>query len=223
MTRQVEPPVLISRLMMFVMATAIVVAGALGVTLWRLFPLNRPQVFFLTTEIRPDMEVHLDSMPIKSDERSVTQYKMSFIKEYIKARNEIVADINLMQRKWGNGADGVVDAWSTDDVFEGFAKTTVRSIVMQPDAEIDVACTVEFPQRAIEEYTADKMTYSARFNYLCTNIDGQTTRKDYKIIITLENEEEPTIKWGDRLNNPLGVRVAEYKIENGNGDPLDFK
>ncbi|MBD5391188.1 hypothetical protein HDR66_00060 [bacterium] len=222
MTHQVEPPVLISRLMMFVMAAAIVVAGAMGITLWRLFPLNRPQVFFLTTEVQPDMEVHLYGMPIRSDARSASQYKMAFIKEYIKARNEIVPDVDLMQRKWGNGADGVVEMWSTGDVFDDFAQTTVRSIVMQPDAEINVTCTVEFPQRAIEEYTADKMTYSARFNYLCTNSDGQTTGKDYKIIITLENEEEPTIKWGDRLNNPLGVRVAEYKIEGDNGDPLDF-
>ena len=30
-----------------------------------------------------------------------------------------------------------------------------------------------------------------------------------------------TMKWVDRLNNPLGVRVSEYIIESGNGDPLD--
>ena len=29
------------------------------------------------------------------------------------------------------------------------------------------------------------------------------------------------IKWSDRLNNPLGIRVSEYEIESGNGDPLD--
>lgn len=51
MPDRVEPPVLISRLMTFVFATALVVLGALGLTLWQLFPLNRPQVFFLTTQI----------------------------------------------------------------------------------------------------------------------------------------------------------------------------
>ena len=30
-----------------------------------------------------------------------------------------------------------------------------------------------------------------------------------------------TINWADRLNNPLGIRVSEYVVESGNGDPLD--
>ena len=90
MPDRVEPPVLISRLMTFVFATALVVLGALGLTLWQLFPLNRPQVFFLTTQVRPDMEVRLYSMPTKSNKGNIDLYLSSFVKEYIKARNEIV-------------------------------------------------------------------------------------------------------------------------------------
>ena len=34
-------------------------------------------------------------------------------------------------------------------------------------------------------------------------------------------EDNATIKWSDRLDNPLGIRVSEYEIESENGDPLN--
>ena len=29
------------------------------------------------------------------------------------------------------------------------------------------------------------------------------------------------MKWADRLNNPLGIRVSEYTVESVNGDTND--
>ncbi|MDE5615379.1 MAG: hypothetical protein K2I81_00915 [Alphaproteobacteria bacterium] len=224
MPDHVEPPVLLSRLMTFVFATALVVLGALGITLWQLFPLDRPQVFFLTTQMRPDMEVRLYSMPLKSDKVNTTElYLQSFVKEYIKARNEIIKNANVMQRKWGNGIDGVVNMWSSPAVFEDFSKTAMREALMYSDAIIDISCTVEFPAGGVRPYRADGLTWEATFNYICANNDGQLPRKEYKIIVELEKEDDTTIKWGDRLNNPLGVHVRRYEIESGNGDPLNFE
>jgi len=34
-------------------------------------------------------------------------------------------------------------------------------------------------------------------------------------------DNDTKLKWSERLDNPLGVRVSEYRIESGNGDPLD--
>lgn len=224
MPDRVEPPILLSRLMTFVFATALVVLGTLGLTLWQLFPLNRPQVFFLTTQARPDMEIRLYSMPLKSDKFNPTDlYLQSFVKEYIKARNEIIPNANVMQRKWGNGDDGVISMWSNSDVFEDFSKTAMREALMYSNATIDVKCTVEFPAGGVVKRRANGLTWTANFNYICANNDGQLPRKEYTIIIELEKEDEATIKWGERLNNPLGIRVSRYEIENGNGDPLDFK
>lgn len=224
MSRQVEPPVLLSRLMVFVFATALVVLGALGITLWQLFPLNRPQVFFLTTQFRPDMNVRLISMPLKSDRVNMTKlYLQSFVKEYIKARNEIIPNIGLMHRKWGNDEDGVVSMWSAPDVFDGFAQTAMWETLMYSDAKIDFSCTVEFPQGGVREYKTDGLTWEATFNYICTNNDGQLPPKEYTIILELEKEDDIVIQWGDRLNNPLGVHVRRYEIQNSSDDPLNFE
>lgn len=224
MPQRIEPPVLLSRLMTFVFATALIMLGTLGLTLWQLFPLDRPQVFFLTTQPRPDMEVRLYSMPMKSDKINTTElYLQSFVKEYVKARNEITRNANVMQRKWGNGDDGVVNMWSTPNVFEDFANTAMREALMYSDVIIDISCTVEFPAGGVRKYRADGLTWEATFNYICANNNGQLPRKEYKIIVELEKEDETTIKWGDRLNNPLGIRVSRYEIESGNGDPLNFE
>lgn len=221
MPEQVRPPVLISRLMAFVLAAALVALGALGITLWSMFPLTRPQVFFLTTQIRPDMQVKLYSM--KTDEKYTELYKTSFIKEYLRARNEITPNVHVMQRKWANSNDGVVNMWSTPEIFNEFTQTNMWNAAMYSNANIGITCTVEFPPHPISEYTSDDMTYKANFSYVCINSDGQTDKKDYTIIIKLKKANEDTIKWGDRTNNPLGMYVSGYEIKEGGTDPLDLE
>jgi len=210
--------------MAFVFATALVVLGALGLTLWQLFPLDRPQVFFLMTQPRSDMEVRVISMPLKSDKFNAgTLYLQSFVKEYVKARNEISTNSKVMQRKWGNGDDGVVNMWSTPEVFKEFTQTAMWNTLMYPDVQSDLSCSVEFIRGGVTERRADGLTWTANFNYICANNDGQLPRKEFTIIIELEKEDEATLKWGNRFNNPLGIRVRRYEIEKGPGDPLDFK
>lgn len=222
MSDTIKPPVLLSRLLGFVCAAAIVMLAMLGFTLWRMFPLNRPQVFFLTTELRPDMDVRLYAMQTKSDEAHVAQYKEFFIKEYIKARNEISTNPNVMQRKWASDGTGVVSAWSDADVYADFQQTRLYNVLMRDGATINMTCTVEFPQGRLAP-RKNGTTYAVPFSHICTNNNGQATRKDYTIVVSIEEMgKDDTMKWGDRINNPLGVRVVGYEIESGNGDPLDM-
>lgn len=223
MQNTVKPPVLLSRLLGFVCAAAVVMLGVLGFTLWKMFPLNRPQVFFLTTELRPDMDVRLYAMPTKSDEAHVAQYKEFFIKEYIKARNEISANTNVMHRKWASDGTGVVSAWSDADVYSAFQRTRMYNLLMRDGAKSNVTCTVEFPQGRLAP-RKNGTTYAVPFSYICTNSNGQATRKDYTIVVSVEQmDETDTMKFGDRMNNPLGVRVVGYEIESGDGDPLNMR
>ncbi|MDO4423752.1 MAG: hypothetical protein Q4C08_03085, partial [Pseudomonadota bacterium] len=120
MQKRVEPPVLLSRLMTFVLATAIVVLGALAMTLANMFPLNRPQIFFLTTEIRDNLDVKLIEMP--PVDNNLEDYKMAFVREYVRHRNEVFTNPVVMQSKW-NAEDGIVRKMSTDDVYKKFAET----------------------------------------------------------------------------------------------------
>ena len=216
-----EPPVLMSRLLTFVFAAALVVVIVLIVTLAKMYPLNRTQIFFLTTQPRADLEIRLS--PFSPDAENIEVYKHAFIKEYIKARNEIIPNAGVMRNRWGV-EDGDVYMWSTPEVYEKFTQTRMWQAYMNDIPDFEFRCPVEFTGI----YPRSENTYAVNFRYFCTNNDGQgggenstiVLKKDYTIVLTLQLED--TIKWTDRLQNPLGIRVSGYKIESGDGDPLDF-
>ncbi len=217
MPDRIEPPTLLSRIMTFVFAAALVVVVVLIITLYKMFPLNRPQVFFLMTQPRSDLEIRLAELPPTDENLDI--YKRAFIREYIKARNEIVPNTKTMCQKWNNDENGIVRTWSTSDVYNAFTQTNLWTALMNDVPDFEFTCPVEFQPGAIAPRSND--TYAVSFSYFCANSDGQIDKKDYTIVLRLELDGDATIKWSDRLNNPLGIRVAEYRIESGNGDPLD--
>lgn len=218
MQNRVEPPVLISRLLTFVLATALVVLGVLCLTIYNMFPLNRPQVFFLATDLRDDLEIRLIELPPQDEH--LDNYKKAFIREYIRARNEVITNQKVMHRKW-NGTDGVVKIWSTDDVYSDFASTAMFNAMMSEMPDFEFSCPVEFETGAVQYLANDDGTYQVKFRYFCTNNTGPVAQKDYTIKLKLVSEDNAKIKWADRVENPLGLRVAEYTIASENGDPLD--
>lgn len=219
MQNRVEPPVLISRLMTFVLATAIVVVCALGVTLSKMFPLNRPQIFFLSSPVRDGQDIKLVEMPPKDE--NLDTYKKAFVFEYIKNRNEIVADANAMHKKWDSR--GPVRTMSTDEVYAGFINTKIFNDIMTSIPKIDAQCAVFFDgaPMLLSSDTPKTESYQIKFRYICKDYTGPETQKDYTIKIKLSETDDRKIKWVDRIENPLGLKVVEYTIVSGDGDPLD--
>lgn len=216
MQNRVEPPVLISKVLVFVLATALVVLGTLGVTVYKMFPLNRPQIFFLTTNIADNQEIKLVEMQPSSE--NLDRYKKAFVQEYIRHRNEIVADASIMHEKW-NGADGIVRTMSTDDVYSDFIKTSLFNEMMSNIVpNIPVQCSIGFQGAPME---LNQNEYNVKFRYFCKDNAGLIGQKDYTIQMKLIIQDGTQIRWADRIENPLGIKVGEYKIMSGNGDPLD--
>ena len=217
MPDRIEPPVLLSRLLTFVFATMLVVLVAMVVTLYNMYPLDRPQVFFLMSAPKNDLQVVLREMlPI---DENLDNFKRTFIREYIKARNEIVPNANEMRTKWTNDANGVVYTWSTPDVYNAFTQTNMWNAWMSDVPDFEFSCSVEFDNGAVSPRGDD--VWAVTFRYFCSDIDRQTDKKEYTIRIKLDAPSDATIKWDERFNNPLGIRVSEYVVESGNGDPLD--
>ena len=222
MATRIEPPVLLSRLLVFVFAAMVVVLGVLGVTLYNMYPLDRPQVFFLMTAPQNNLDIVVAEM-VPNDGDMLENFKRSFIREYIRARNEIVPDARIMREKWSNDDTGVVNAWSSPETYNEFTKTNMWNAWMSGVPDFEFSCSVEFETGAIEiePRNPDNNEYAVSFKYFCSDSNRQMAKKDYKIRVKLDMADGTTMKWVDRLNNPLGVRVSEYIIESGNGDPLD--
>ena len=218
MQNRVEPPILLSRLLTLVFAATLVVLAVLLVTLYNLFPLERPEVFFLRSVNTNSTEITLTQ--VIPDEDNLDAYKRAFIAEYIKYRNEITPSVRTMEKNW-NSQNGAVKTMSTEDVFAEFFYTSMYQEFLLKGGVFDFSCSVEFSPRPVVPYNNDGATYTVDFKWFCTNSYGQTDRKDYRIKITLVTDDTQSIKWTDRMENPLGLRVSGYSVESGDGDPLD--
>ena len=215
MQNHVKPPILISRIMTLVLAGALVVLGVLALTLGKLFPLNRPQIFFLTTTVRDDQDVRLIQMQPKDE--NLDRYKRAFVREYIRHRNEVFTNAKAMHKKW-DGEDGAVRMMSTDAVYADFMNTTMFTAMMSEMPDFEFTCPVIFD--GITHLAAED-AYQVKIRYFCADNTGRTWPKDYTIKLKLQEEDNSQIKWADRIDNPLGLRVAEYTIISGDGDPLN--
>ena len=222
----IEPPVLMSRIMTFVFAAAFATVVVLVLSISNLLPLNRTQVFFLTTSPRENMEITVT--PYAPNDTNMEIFRENFIKEYIKLRNEVIPNIQVMRRKWEAGSSGAVYIMSALPVFADFLETGMVSVIMSDITEFRRRCPVEFIARPtlLSRNSDGSFTYEVRFRYYCDDADaighdntGQTAKKDYTIHLTIGFRE--TIKWATRLDNPLGLYVSEYRVIGGS-DPLNF-
>jgi len=217
---RIEPPILLSRLLVLVFAATLVVLAAMVVTLYKMFPLDRPQVFFLRTTNPTDSEITLTQVMLNGGD--LDDYRRNFIAEYVKYRNEIEPNTRTMSRNWKR-----VKTMSTSDIFAGLANTDMYQRFLLSSANgdnggFDLSCSVEFPENGgVRPYKNDDATYTVDFKWFCTNSYGQTDRKDYRMKVRLETDDAQNMKWADHMENPLGLRVAEYSVESGDGDPLD--
>ena len=219
---RIEPPILISRLMTFVMATSLVVLCTLVFTFDKMFPLNRPQIFFVETQKLGDKELILTELP-----EDFNKYKEQFIREYIKERNEIVPDLAIMRAKWANNDDGIVKTRSTDSVFGEFVKLGIVKLVDVADEALNVTCTVEFPVTYnVVQNTKDNSLYHVTFFYRCITESMQKIQK-YNMIVRLESGARNAVRWAERMQNPLGLKVQAYVVKAENdgdavSDPLNW-
>lgn len=221
MQERMEPPILISRLMAFVVATALVVLVVLLFTLDKMFPLNRPQVFVLTTQEIGDKELTLTQIPEDMD-----NYKRQFILEYVRYRNEVLPDLAIMQARWGNRPDGIIKSRSTDAVFGDFVLTELATVIRSDylDEAFTMTCGVNFPAaQSVVKNTNEPDTYTVKFTYTCRDngLDAQEYSQQYELFVKLESTDKTAVKWAERMENPLGFRVSQYEVLNGQPDPLD--
>jgi type IV secretory pathway component VirB8 len=208
--------------MTFVFAGAAALALVLALAVVRLMPIQKAQIFFLTTTPYDNLEITLRSFSV--DDQNIGLFKENFAKEYVTARNEIFPNTAGMQRKWRRDYGGQVFSWSSPAVYDAFARTHAAS-AMLPELsgfEFLIRCSVNFKggvQPRSENKSLGRSKYGVAFTYSCAKDSGQVWSKDYTIGLTLEME--PKIKWEERLRNPLGIKVIEYIVESGGSDPLD--
>ncbi len=224
MVKTVEPPVLLSRILTFVLATSIVVMCAMVFTLWKMIPLERPEVFFLQTPTRSANVIIEPLVPDNSNKNALNRYKAGFIREYVIARNTLSTQPGITRKNWSR----IVKPWSSNKVFEKLVQTKLYKEFALGEQLPNISCSVNFSSPNNDEpvLRMSNDTYNVKFTWLCENIGGQTTQKNYKIQIRIKSDLDEntsgTLDYLEKLrDNPLGIQVVQYDVLDGRGDPLD--
>ena len=222
MAKTIEPPILMSRILTFVLAASIVVLGALVGVLIKMMPLERPEVFFLSTPTRSTNVIIEPLVPDYNNEIAVNNYVQGFIREYVIARNTLTQNVSATRKNWID----IVETWSSKDVLKKFRDTIIYNDYTFNDQPITFDCSVNFDSSKFLSTRQDNKEYIVPFNWICENSGGQTIQKNYKIQIRIRSELDKKVSdVVDNLEklsrNPLGIQVVEYTVLDGANDPLD--
>lgn len=228
MAKVVEPPVLMSRILTFVLATSVVVVCALGFTLMKMIPLERPEVFFLYTPTLATNVTIKPLVPDASNKNAIDAYQKGFVRQYVIARNTLETIPGITRSNWIR----IVQPWSSSKVFENLVKTRLYKEFAFGEKIPTIKCDVNFvsPDNDEPVLRMKKNVYQVKFAWICENISGQTPPKNYTMQIEvksdLDENSSGTVGYLDKLrDNPLGLQVIQYKVlddgQGGRTDPLD--
>ncbi len=218
MAKVVEPPVLMSRTLTFVLAASAVVLAVLVFTLTKMAPLTRPEVFFLQNQSRNVNYVLEQPNPTERDFHK--KYIEGFIRTYIIARNTIDPSPTTTMARWNN----IVKPWSSSAVYKKFKNTDTYDDIEKYRLQ-NISCQVYFDQGNI---VPTGSVYRVPFTRICKNQNsgGQSEPKSYMIQIAiqsyLDNKSDTVLNNLEELRyNPLGIQITEYTVTNNKGvDPL---
>ena len=229
MAKTIEPPILMSRILPFVLSASVVVLCVLLFTLFKMIPLERPEVFFLLTQTRSTNVIIEPLTPDANNKKTTELYVRGFVREYIMARNQLDLNANITKNNWNK----VVKPWSSKDTFKTFVNTALYRAYYSNQIPV-VSCSVEFSNKANDpaivliKESDEKIdyTYHVNFMWVCKNIGRQTPPKNYKIQIRIQSDLDGKASGvSDYLEkvsaNPLGIQVTQYTVLDGKADPLN--
>ena len=210
MAKVIEPPVLLSRTLTFILAASVAVLVVLLFTLYKMPPLTRPEVFFLRYQSRNINYVL--GQPNPRNTHFKKEYIDGFIRAYIIARNSLELPKTITIENWNR----IVKPWSSKSVYKTFTETDEYKDVMAGWTQ-GITCSVRFNNTEIIEPVAKY--YPVAFEKICydENSGRQISKKSYKIKIVLESylkeEANNVLDYLEKLrDNPLGLEITEYKI-----------
>ena len=226
MAKVVEPQVLTSRILAFMLSASTGVLAVLVVTLFKMIPLERPEIFFVSASSS------LSNVSIKGmepDAAMLKSYEEGFVREYIIARNTLYKNAEETRRNWTK----IVKPWSSDNVYSVMTKTELYRAYIQDNLSQMLECGVNFKGDVSQPRgSKSRKEWIAEFDWVCKNNSGQSITKNYTIVIRLKsNLDEKLSGTAENLSklrvNPLGTQVVSYEVldsvthTSGGEDPLN--
>ena len=168
----------------------------------QVIPLYRIEPFLLTFQNKEDQVYNIQLIQGLEDEKAITEV---FVREYVLLRSSFDRDIPEMESRWMPG--GPVQEMSSQTVYEDFVRNTanralelIRARNLQRTVRILTVNELGRGLWQVEYETQDMYPDSAvpDVNYWTANM-----RITYR---------PKTVKYDERLKNPIGFTVVQYSL-----------
>ncbi|MBE6452231.1 MAG: type IV secretion system protein [Alphaproteobacteria bacterium] len=171
--------------------------------IFQVMPLYRVEPFLLTFQDRSEQVYHIQ--PIMGGLRSQKAITEVFVREYVLLRSSFSRDLQEMESRWG--PEGQIKEMSSPRIYDDFVRNTakkaleiIRSRGLSREVKILSVNELANGIWQVEYETRDMYPESVRpeVNYWTAAMNVRYRRK--------------SVKFGDRLKNPVGFTVDKYSL-----------
>ncbi len=168
----------------------------------QLLPLYRLEPFLLTFENKEEQIYNIQQLKNMEDKKAITEV---FVREYVLMRSAFTNDVQEMESRWMPG--GPLQEMSSSAVYQSFVEKTAKKAldIIRNKGLIRVVriMTVNELGRGLWQ-----VEYETRDMYP----DSATPEVNYWTASMRVTYREKRVKYGERLNNPVGFTVTRYSL-----------
>lgn len=171
--------------------------------IFQVLPLYRVEPFLLTFQNRSEQVYNIQ--PIREGMRNQKAITEVFVRQYVLMRSSFSRDIPEMEARWMPG--GPIQEMSTPNIYQDFLNNTAKKALniiktRGLSREVKILSVNELTNGIwqVEYETRDMYPDSAKpeVNYWTASLNVGYRKK--------------TVKYGDRLKNPVGFTVNKYSL-----------
>ena len=171
--------------------------------IFQVLPLYRVEPFLLTFQNKSEQVYNIQ--PIKEGLRNQKAITEVFVREYVLLRSSFTRDIAEMEARWS--ADGPIKEMSSPRIYDDFLKNTAQralSVIRTRGLSRDVKIL------SVNELTNGiwQVEYETRDMYP----ESTAPEVNYWTASLNVYYRPKTVKYGDRLKNPIGFTVDRYSL-----------
>jgi len=179
----------------------------LAIAIGQVMPLFRIEPFLLTFQNKQEQIVNI--VPIKNDMNAEKGITETFVRQYILLRSSFSRDIPEMESRWQPG--GLIQEMSSRPVYEEFQKKTAE-VALQYIREKQLTREVKILSVVEPAHGLWQVEYETRDMYP----DSKTPDVNYWTASLQVGYRYKTVKYGERLKNPVGFTVVRYSLAHNN-------
>jgi len=176
---------------------------ALIMAIFQLVPLTRIEPFMISFADKSEQVVSI--IPLGGNDTVKKEITETFVRQYVLVRSTFVADIPEMKLRWLDGSP--IQEMSTQSVYREFVDGTANRAM-----EIIATEGLTREVRVLSVNQLNRDLWQVEYETKDMKPDATEPVIDYWTASLRVGYRKKTVKYEDRMKNPLGFTVAQYAL-----------